>query len=221
MSGSSSTTSARRMLSSYHMRIVVTGGTGFIGREIVDRLLEAGGDELVVTSRDPGRSDPWGGRVQAGPGLRRRSDVARQGLCARRCRGPGDSVSEPPVENAAKGRTYRGSRRQGHRGRGARRQDDGRAPLRVSLRGGGGPRTTGALVSRQGSGGGGDPRESGLESGFLRPSWIYGPSRPQHEPLRLLLPLPARGSGDRRWHHAGPPDLREGRGALRGRGRAA
>ena len=45
------------------MRIVVTGGTGFIGREVVDRLLESGSDELVVTTRNP-EQDPWNGRVR-------------------------------------------------------------------------------------------------------------------------------------------------------------
>ena len=46
------------------MRIVVAGGTGFIGREVVDSLLETGADEIVVTSRDPDRGDVWGGRVR-------------------------------------------------------------------------------------------------------------------------------------------------------------
>ena len=36
---------------------MVAGGTGFIGREVVKRLLERGGDEIVVTTRDPGSAD--------------------------------------------------------------------------------------------------------------------------------------------------------------------
>src|SRR5574339_518639 len=46
------------------MRVVVTGGTGFIGSEIVASLLARGGDEVVVTTRDPSREDRWGGRVE-------------------------------------------------------------------------------------------------------------------------------------------------------------
>ena len=42
------------------MRIVVAGGTGFIGSEVVKRLLERGGDEIVVTTRDPGAAGPVG-----------------------------------------------------------------------------------------------------------------------------------------------------------------
>ena len=46
------------------MRIVVAGGTGFIGRGIVSRLLESGQDEIAVTTRDPARGSPWAGRVE-------------------------------------------------------------------------------------------------------------------------------------------------------------
>src|SRR5262245_43920426 len=46
------------------MRIVVSGGTGFIGRAIVARLLETGDDRIAVTSRDPAARDLWGGRVE-------------------------------------------------------------------------------------------------------------------------------------------------------------
>src|SRR4029450_6295275 len=46
------------------MRVVVTGGTGFIGREIVANLLARGGADVAVTTRDPSRDDPWAGRVE-------------------------------------------------------------------------------------------------------------------------------------------------------------
>ena len=39
------------------MRIVVTGGTGFIGREVVKRLLETPGDEVVVVTTRSGAAD--------------------------------------------------------------------------------------------------------------------------------------------------------------------
>src|SRR5262245_57154807 len=88
------------------MRIVVAGGTGFIGREIVDRLLETGDDTVVVTTRDPGASDPWRGRVEqvqafAGDPTSlgkafARADVVVQAIQFR----------NHPVEDPARGRTY-------------------------------------------------------------------------------------------------------------------
>jgi NADH dehydrogenase len=156
------------------MRIVVTGGTGFIGREIVDRLLEAGGDELVVTSRDPGRSDPWGGRVElvqafAGDPTSLGKAFARADVVVQAIQFPNH-----PVENAAKGRTYL--------------EVDGKGTgiaVRVA-------QTMGVrrFVYLSGAGAGQgrqEPwfrakdqaeaaiRESGLEFSLLRPSWIYGP----------------------------------------------
>ncbi len=46
------------------MRVVVAGGTGFIGREVVSRLLEERGVEVAVTTRYPEHPDPWDGRVR-------------------------------------------------------------------------------------------------------------------------------------------------------------
>ena len=53
------------------MRVVVAGGTGFIGREIVSRLLEEGRVDVAVTTRYPGASGPVGRPRPEDPGLRR------------------------------------------------------------------------------------------------------------------------------------------------------
>ena len=87
------------------MRIVVTGGTGFIGREVVERLLETGDDEVVVTTRHPDR-DPWGGRVrlvQAYAGDHVSLGKAFMGAAV-----VVHAIQFPnhPVEDPAKGRTY-------------------------------------------------------------------------------------------------------------------
>ena len=44
--------------------MLVTGGTGFIGRHVVDELLRAGLSDVAVTTRDPGRRDDRQGRVR-------------------------------------------------------------------------------------------------------------------------------------------------------------
>jgi uncharacterized protein YbjT (DUF2867 family) len=156
------------------MRIVVAGGTGFIGREVVKRLLERGGDEIVVTTRDPGRRDDWGGRVaqvQAFAG-----DALTLGKAFTRADVVVNCIQFPnhPVEDPSKGRTYM--------------EVDGKgtsvavaAAKRVGVR---------RFVYMSGAGAGqGRPepwfrakemaetaiKASGLEHGILRPSWIYGP----------------------------------------------
>lgn len=156
------------------MRIVVAGGTGFIGREVVKRLLERGGDEVVVTTRDPGRADPSGGRVQqvqafAGDPLTLAKAFTRADVVVHCIQFPNH-----PVEDRSKGRTYM--------------EVDGKgttvavaAAKRVGVR---------RFVYLSGAGAGqGRPQPwfrakdmaeaaitaSGLEHGILRPSWIYGP----------------------------------------------
>jgi NADH dehydrogenase len=155
------------------MRIVVAGGTGFIGSRVVHQLLAAGGDEVVVTTRTPER-DPFGGRVElvqafAGDALSlgkafTRADVVVQAI----------QFPNHPVEDPGKGRTYMEVD-----GRGTRVAAETARKLGVRR-----------FVYMSGAGAGqGRPqpwfrakdlaeaaiRESGMEHGILRPSWIYGP----------------------------------------------
>jgi nucleoside-diphosphate-sugar epimerase len=155
------------------MKIVVTGGTGFIGREVVARLL-AGGHDLAVTTRDPSK-DPWDGRVKveqafAGDAITLAKAFTRADVVVHAIQFPNH-----PVEDPSKGRTYM--------------EVDGkgtevavRAAQRVGVR---------RFVYVSGAGAGqGRPqtwfqakdraeaaiRESGLQYAILRPSWIYGPN---------------------------------------------
>jgi|SRR5688572_10081534 len=157
------------------MRIVVAGGTGFIGREVVKRLLERGGDEVVVTTRDPSRSRAWpGGQVEqvqafAGDRLTLGKAFTRADVVVNCIQFPNH-----PVEDRSKGRTY--MEVDGH---GTTVAVD--AAKRVGVR---------RFVYLSGAGAGqGRPETwfrakemaeasiaaSGLEHGVLRPSWIYGP----------------------------------------------
>jgi NADH dehydrogenase len=166
------------------MRIVVAGGTGFIGREIVARLLESGQDDVVVTSRDPGRKDPWGGRVEivqafAGDPTSLGKAFARADVVIQAIQFPNH-----PVEDASRGRTYlevdgKGTTTAVHvaKNMGVRRF--------VYLSGAGagqGRKQTWFQAKDQAEAA---IRESGLEYTFLRPSWIYGPG--DHSMNRLVF----------------------------------
>jgi len=156
------------------MRIVVTGGTGFIGREIVSRLLEGGQHEVAVTTRDPGRGGPWAGRVELIQAFA--GDPTSLGRAFARADVVMHAIQFPnhPVEDAAKGRTYL--------------EVDGRGTATAA-------RVAKAMGVRRfvylsGAGAGQqrpEPwfrakdiaeaaiRETGMEHALLRPSWIYGP----------------------------------------------
>ena len=166
------------------MRVVVAGGTGFIGSAVVKRLLESGGDEVTVTTRDPAGHDPWDGRV------RRVQAFAGDALSLARAFTGADVVvhciqfPNHPVEDPGKGRTYMEVDGHGTTVAAA-------AAKRVGVR---------RFVYLSGAGAGEDRpqpwfrakdmaeraiRESGLEHGVLRPSWIYG--RGDHSMNRFVF----------------------------------
>jgi NADH dehydrogenase len=156
------------------MRIVVTGGTGFIGREIVARLAASGDDELVVTTRDPAHAGV--GR----PGVRFVQAFGGDPLSLGRAFTGADVVVHAvqfpnhPVEQPRRGRSYLAVDGEGTR-------VAARVAKAVGVR-------RFVYLSGAGAGEGREQpwfrakdmaeaaiRESGMEYAMLRPSWIYGP----------------------------------------------
>jgi len=153
---------------------VVSGGTGFIGREVVSRLLAEGGAEVTVTTRHPERPDPWDGRVRKVQAFA--GDAVSIGKAFTGADTVVHAIQFPnhPVEDPSKGRTYM--------------EVDGHGTeVAVAVAKKLGVRR---FVYLSGAGAGrGLPqpwfkakdlaekaiRESGMEYGILRPSWIYGP----------------------------------------------
>lgn len=156
------------------MRIVVTGGTGFIGREVVDQLLEGGDHDVVVTSRNPEKADRWAGRVQVVQAFA--GDTISLGRAFTGADVVVQAIQFPnhPVEDPSRGRTYMEVDGKGT-------EVAARTAKRVGVR---------RFVYLSGAGAGqGRPqtwfqakdraeaaiRETGMEYALLRPSWIYGP----------------------------------------------
>jgi uncharacterized protein YbjT (DUF2867 family) len=185
------------------MRIVVAGGTGFVGREIVNRLLESAEHELAVTTREPGREDPWRGRVEL------RQAFAGDSTSLGRAFSGADVVVQAvqfpnhPVEDAGKGRTYLEVDGQGT-------ATAARVAKAMGVR---------RFVYLSGAGAGQDRpqswfrakdmaeaaiRETGMERVLLRPSWIYGPrDRSMNQFVffcRYLPAVPVIGDGRTRVH---------------------
>lgn len=155
------------------MRIVVTGGTGFIGREVVNRLLETPGDEVAVTTREPGRSDPWGGRVEkvqafAGDALSLGKAFTGADVVVHTIQFPNH-----PVEDPSRGRTYLEVDGKGTEVAVAVAKKVGvRRFVYLSGAGAGQGRTEAWFRAKDIAEAA--VRESGMEYALLRPSWIYG-----------------------------------------------
>ncbi len=155
------------------MRIVVTGGTGFIGREVVKRLLETPGDDIAVTTRNLGGPDAFGGRVErvqafAGDGISLGKAFTRADVVVHAIQFPNH-----PVEDPKRGRSYMEVDGKGTEVAAA-------VARKLGVR---------RFVYLSGAGAGqGRPqpwfqakdraeaaiRGSGMEHAILRPSWIYG-----------------------------------------------
>jgi uncharacterized protein YbjT (DUF2867 family) len=157
------------------MRIVVTGGSGFIGREIVAELLAGGADDVVVTTRDPDRADPWRGRVErlqafAGDPLSLGRAFARADVVVHAIQ-----FKNHPVEDPSRGRTYLEVDGRGTEIAAVVAKNAGvRRFVYLSGAGAGQGRNQPWFVGKDRAEAA--IRASGLEYSLLRPSWIYGPA---------------------------------------------
>jgi NADH dehydrogenase len=155
------------------MRVVVTGGSGFIGRHVVDLLL-AEGHEVAVTTRDPERPLPGGGRVEALQAFA--GDALSLGRAFTRADVVVHAIQFPnhPVEDAARGRTYLEVDGRGTEVAAAAARNAGvRRFVYLSGAGAGQGRAQPWFVAKDRAEAA--IRATGLEHAFIRPSWIYGP----------------------------------------------
>jgi NADH dehydrogenase len=155
------------------MRVVVTGGTGFIGRQVVDLLLAGGADEVVVTTRDLERADPWRGRVErvqafAGDPLSLGRAFTRADVVVHAIQFPNH-----PVEDPGRGRTYLEVDGRGTEvAAAAARRAGVRRFVYLSGAGAGQGRPQPWFVAKDRAEAA--IRATGMEHALLRPSWIYG-----------------------------------------------
>jgi len=182
------------------MRVLVAGGTGFIGSRVVDELLAKGGHEIAVMTRDPSRARPKPGIQYVRGDV---SDAASLEAATRDVEAVVHAVQFPnhPVENPRKGWTYE--------------RIDGAGTERMVAA----AVTNGVqrFVYLSGAGtrpGRAEPwfqakeraeravTSSGMEYVILRPSWIYGPGdRSMNKFVAFVkhLPVvPVIGSGQER-----------------------
>jgi NADH dehydrogenase len=180
------------------MRVVVAGGTGFIGRSVVNALLAREGVHVAVTTRDLSSPDPWGGRVErvqafAGDPVSLGRAFTRRDVIVQAIQFPNH-----PVEDPSRGYTYL---EVDGRGTGVAADVARRLGVRkfVYLSGAGAGEGRPQRWFRAKDMAEAAVREAGLEHVFLRPSWVYGPGDRSMSWFVLLcrhLPLvPVLGDG--------------------------
>lgn len=155
------------------MNVLIAGGTGFIGRRVVDELLAAGGHRIKVMTRDPARAQPRVGVEYVAGDV---TDPGSLDAATRDVDVVVHTVQFPnhPVENPRKGWTYARIDGAGTEAMVAAAVKNGVKRF-VYLSGAGArpgrsepwfqakERAENAVTS------------SGMEYVILRPSWIYGP----------------------------------------------
>ena len=191
------------------MRVLVAGGTGFIGKRVVDALLAKGEHDVLVMTRDPARARPKPGVEYVQGDV---TDPASLEAATRDVDAVVHAVQFPnhPVENPRKGWTYE--------------RIDGAGTERMA-----------AAAAKNGvkrfvylSGAGTRPgrtepwfrakeraeravTSSGMEYVILRPSWIYGPDDRSMNKfvafVKYLPVVPVIGSGQERVQAAHVEDV--------------
>ncbi len=154
--------------------MVIAGGTGFIGSAVVDRLVKTGGEEIVVSSRNPDKVDARGGRVRAVQAFA--GDAVSLGKAFTGADVVVQAIQFPnhPVENPRRGYTYLAVDGEGTvvaarvaKKLGARRF--------VYLSGAGAGQGRSQSWYRAKDMAESAIRGTGMEYALIRPSWVYGP----------------------------------------------